>query len=815
MDRKQKVNRKLRYSEALCKVVKKNVQTVQKPQTRSERILELSKLVNQKNNRPTFVRLPVAAATACLPVAAPSARFSVAAPTARSPIARLPVAKAKNGTSMIQQYLDDQRKYFRNRNKNKKRNAKENFNLKADDSEDDSSGSVYEPGSSDTEEDEEDDDRDGESSDDDFQTLPPVVACETIGSVAAVQTIEHEIIEHEIIALIGKPKPTAANLASQTIAHDIDPQTITSAAIFEPQIMALNSERQTTADVLSSSSQTIAHDIEIETITSAPIIEPQIMALIGEPQTTPDVLASQTIARDIDPQTIASAPIIEPQIITHFDVLQTVPPSVDSETIAVIDEPQIEDNIIRRKKAKRGQSKKEEWKRNSNQAKRMRGESYTGFAKDNTGKYKQSVTKIPRMLAPPCGCKLSKSGKILKCALFTEENRKEIFKNFWSNMSWDERKVFVANNVEQVTKKRKRTDAETSRRSMSYTYYLKLDDCRSRVCKEMFLATLNLGEWSVKSWLQNSSEGMSTASKNRRRPQKPESDEHKGISEFLQSLPKLESHYCRASTSKLYLEPMWQSHSALYKEYVANCRRSNKRAMSRSIFSSVFENMNLSLYSPKKDQCDICVMHKLGHLSDVDYQAHQLKKEEARAEKTRDKDDASRDITKLVFTMDLQAVLLAPKLKASASFYKTKLAVHNFTLYNLATKSSTCYVWHEGEGGLVGSVFASMVCSYLDIQITDNIKEVTLYSDGCTYQNRNALMSNALLSLAIKKKVTLYQKYLEKGHTQMECDSVHSTIERELKKREIYVPADYLQLFRNARKKTGTVPSRVFGSYIF
>ena len=85
-------------------------------------------------------------------------------------------------------------------------------------------------------------------------------------------------------------------------------------------------------------------------------------------------------------------------------------------------------------------------------------------------------------------------------------------------------------------------------------------------------------------------------------------------------------------------------------------------------------------------------MHKLGHLSDVDYQAHQLKKEEARAEKTRDKDDASRDITKLVFTMDLQAVLLAPKLKASASFYKTKLAVHNFPLYNLATKSSTCYV---------------------------------------------------------------------------------------------------------------------------
>jgi len=36
---------------------------------------------------------------------------------------------------------------------------------------------------------------------------------------------------------------------------------------------------------------------------------------------------------------------------------------------------------------------------------------------------------------------------------------------------------------------------------------------------------------------------------------------------FLNSLPKMESHYCRSTTSKLYLEPVRQSHSELYREY--------------------------------------------------------------------------------------------------------------------------------------------------------------------------------------------------------------------------------------------------------
>ena len=43
------------------------------------------------------------------------------------------------------------------------------------------------------------------------------------------------------------------------------------------------------------------------------------------------------------------------------------------------------------------------------------------------------------------------------------------------------------------------------------------------------------------------------------------------------------------------------------------------------------------------------------------------------------------------------------------------------------------------------------------------------------------------------------QKILERGHTQMEVDSVRATVERKLKNVDIYSPLDYVQLVQAAR----------------
>nr|CAH7729984.1 unnamed protein product [Callosobruchus chinensis] len=89
------------------------------------------------------------------------------------------------------------------------------------------------------------------------------------------------------------------------------------------------------------------------------------------------------------------------------------------------------------------------------------------------------------------------------------------------------------------------------------------------------------------------------------------------------------------------------------------------------------------------------------------------------------------------------------------------------------------------------------ICLYT--HVSEGVDKVILYSDGCTAQNRNAILSSGLSKLSQEIQITIEQKYLEKGHTQMECYSMHSTIERKLKKKIINVPADYVEVCELAR----------------
>ena len=150
--------------------------------------------------------------------------------------------------------------------------------------------------------------------------------------------------------------------------------------------------------------------------------------------------------------------------------------------------------------------------------------------------------------------------------------------------------------------------------------------------------------------------------------------------------------------------------------------------------------------------------------------------------------------------MDVQAFFVSPKLYASALYYKTKLASHNFTMYILKTKQVKCYYWHEGEGDVSANAFASCIQDCLvDVTSSGDISKVTLYSDGCGYQNRNSLLANVLLDYAATNNIEIVQKYLERGHTQMEVDSIHSSVETRLKHRNIYYPGNYVDVFRECR----------------
>ena len=284
------------------------------------------------------------------------------------------------------------------------------------------------------------------------------------------------------------------------------------------------------------------------------------------------------------------------------------------------------------------------------------------------------------------------------------------------------------------------------------------------------------------------------AAKKMRKPKEVEP-----LEEFISNLPKVESHYCRKRTSKLYIEPTWQSKNQLFLFYKNDwCLKKNVAPLSVCRFLQCFEDNKLFLFQPKKDACDCCESFKKGNVTDEKYQAHILRKDKARVEKELDKENPKC----VTFTMDLQSLLLCPRSNVSSLYYKMKLSVHNFTIFNLGTKEGFCFLWNETEGGLSSNEFSTIISHFVlsQLPLPEGKEKIVLYSDGCSYQNRCTNLSNALLHVSSTKNVIIEQKFLEAGHTQMEADAMQSCIERKLKHKQINVPADYITVCKEARK---------------
>ena len=74
---------------------------------------------------------------------------------------------------------------------------------------------------------------------------------------------------------------------------------------------------------------------------------------------------------------------------------------------------------------------------------------------------------------------------------------------------------------------------------------------------------------------------------------------------------------------------------------------------------------------PLKDQHNMCLGHKYGTVSEQDFREHEKRKEESKQKKKNDKQEAEGNENIRVLTMDLQVVLLTPRVFVNANYYKT------------------------------------------------------------------------------------------------------------------------------------------------
>ena len=271
----------------------------------------------------------------------------------------------------------------------------------------------------------------------------------------------------------------------------------------------------------------------------------------------------------------------------------------------------------------------------------------------------------------------------------------------------------------------------------------------------------------------------------------------------------MDPHYTRKDTQRQFLGSELNI-TKMYRLYKLECAKLHKKPVGGAKYRKVFcEEYNYSFHTPKKDQCRVCNLHQQqeenGTLTEDAkrlYAQHISRKIRAREEKQFDKDYSKKNMFYHTVTFDLQAVLHCPCSNVSQVYYKRKLNCYNLSVYSLGNAKATCFMWNETEGNRGSNEIASSLLLYLK-SLPSTTSHVCLYSDSCSGQNRNRHVTAALLHgvLTINNIRTIDQKYLEHGHTEMECDSMHAAVEAAKKCTSVFVPSQWDTIVRMARKR--------------
>lgn len=168
-----------------------------------------------------------------------------------------------------------------------------------------------------------------------------------------------------------------------------------------------------------------------------------------------------------------------------------------------------------------------------------------------------------------------------KCSqTFSASQKDDCFFAFWKmgedDKSQDRQRQYIASHIEEVEPQRRRTNTP-SRKKRSLQYYLEKDSERVRVCRSFFLAVCDITEKFVRVCLTKKNDaGVVSADRRGKKQAKNKTpswiEQH--AREHILSIPKVESHYCRQSSNKLYLSSQLNLEK-LYSLYLEKCQEDN------------------------------------------------------------------------------------------------------------------------------------------------------------------------------------------------------------------------------------------------
>ncbi|KAK3909537.1 hypothetical protein KUF71_019640, partial [Frankliniella fusca] len=427
-----------------------------------------------------------------------------------------------------------------------------------------------------------------------------------------------------------------------------------------------------------------------------------------------------------------------------------------------------------------------------------------------------------RQMRPPCvNCRFKCHDKI------SEEERDKVFKKYWALGEKQKQDGFIRESITIKKPAVQKTGDDVTQRAHTIKYSFKFPSGQLFVCKTMFLNTLGISESPVRTQVEKLERGgiVTSPDKRGKHPKIDPVEKNKqdsNIKEHIGLFKTVPSHFCRMRSKRKYLSPtltirqMWR----LYKTWMSKNKpseaiKSEKRY--RKVFCTQF---NLGFHKPKKDRCDLCLVYEIGTAAQklklqAKFDEHLRNKKNAKAARKEDEKKAKACSDTVCYClMDLQQVISLPKTEAGMVFYKRKLSTYNFTVYDKTFKKGYCYLWDESEAKRGANEIATCVLLFIKKKVSEGITDFFIWSDNCGGQNKNKYLFSAYTWAAAQYNITITHRYMERGHTMNEADSMHSTIEKAARYEQIYVPKDLVPIIENAKRKGSKYDVKLVGPEI-
>lgn len=382
-----------------------------------------------------------------------------------------------------------------------------------------------------------------------------------------------------------------------------------------------------------------------------------------------------------------------------------------------------------------------------------------------------------------------------------------------------------------VTRHRPRKpESEADFHTYSYSYKVRVirneQVCEIPVCYKSFLSLHGI----TAKRLQNLQQSLKTTGlppldmrgKHSSRPNKLPDDVVNSVIEHIQSFKSRKSHYGLAKSQKRYLpeELNVSKMFCLYKKAFPDNKISLEKY--REIFNIKF---NLTFGYPRCDTCSTCdeftvqiesVHSKLSlptttrnEVLKLNYELKNLLQKKELHLKRADsfyklkknaRLAAQKDKTKEAIAMDFQKNLPLPNISTNDVYYRRQLSFYMFNIHQLSDSEAIFYTYPQTSGKKGGDEVCSMLWDFIFNHLDSEVKELSIFCDSCSGQNKNYSVFRMLHYIVhnTKRLDTIQMVFPIRGHSYLECDKNMSLVNQ---KSVVELPSQWNEVLQNSRNK--------------